>query len=89
MGFNIMKVKLVADWRLLGGLDLTDIGNGFFMIKFDSAGDRNKVINDGPWTIFNHYLTVRLWTPKFNSSNANIDKTPCSGSGSKFKCSFL
>jgi hypothetical protein len=36
-----------------------DVGNGFFMIKFDFADDRAKVFNAGPWILFYHYLAVR------------------------------
>ncbi|XP_016206041.1 uncharacterized protein LOC107646367 [Arachis ipaensis] len=28
---------------------------------------------EGPWKIFDHYLTVRLWKPEFDSMKASID----------------
>lgn len=52
-----------------------DIGNGFFMAKFDYEEDRNKVINGGPWMIFDHYLSIRSWTVTFNANTATIDST--------------
>jgi hypothetical protein len=36
-----------------------NVDNGFFMVKFDLADDRAKVINGGPWMLFEHYLTER------------------------------
>lgn len=75
LGFNVMKSRLGGVWKLAGDLDIMDVGNGFYMVMFDSDEDRNKVISGGPWMIFDHYLTVRLWTTKFNAEHAFIDKT--------------
>lgn len=33
------------------------------------------MINGGPWMIFDHYLSVRTWSAKFNVSSASIDST--------------
>jgi hypothetical protein len=52
-----------------------DVGNGFYMVKFDMEEDRAKVVNGGSWMIFDHYLTVRTWSSYFVASNAMIDKT--------------
>lgn len=51
------------------------LGHGFYMVKFDEAEDRTKVISGGPWMVFDHYLSIRLWTPEFNAKQAFIDKT--------------
>lgn len=75
LGFNIMKAKLDKFWNLIEGFEIMDLGHVFYMVKFDSEDDRSKVINGGPWMIFDHYLTIRLWTPEFNASHATIDKT--------------
>lgn len=62
LGFNIMKAKLTSIWKLMGGFEIMDIGNGYVMAKSEHEEDRNKVINGGPWMIFDHYLSVRTWT---------------------------
>lgn len=67
--------RLQKTWKPTGGIDLMDIGHGFFMVKFDLAADREKVIDGGPWMIFDHYLAVRPWVPDFVSSEVKIDKT--------------
>lgn len=51
LGFNIKKSKLTSTWKLVGSFKIMDIGNYYFMVVFDEAGDRNKVINGGPWMI--------------------------------------
>lgn len=75
LGFNVMKTRLEMLWKLNGRIDLLDIGNGYFMVKFDVEEDRSAVINGGPWMIFDHYFTVHHWTPEFNAARATINKT--------------
>ena len=75
IGYNTMKTKLENVWKLVGGIDLMDIGHAYYMVKFDGEEDKNKVRNGGPWIICDHYLAVRQWTPDFNASSAKIDKT--------------
>jgi len=43
-----------------------DVGNTFYMVKFDEEEDKNKVINVGPWRIYDHCLPISLWFPTFN-----------------------
>lgn len=66
-----------APWQdaLVASFEILDIGNGYFMVKFDNEDDQNKVIVDGPWMIFDHYLTVRTWFVDFISLQATIVKT--------------
>lgn len=47
----------------------------FYTMKFDMAEDRDKVIGEGLWMIFDHYLTVAKWSLEFVSSTAKIEKT--------------
>ena len=41
-GYTQMNSLLSALWKLNGGYDLTDVGHGFFMAKFDQENDRQK-----------------------------------------------
>ncbi|GAU49481.1 hypothetical protein TSUD_286190 [Trifolium subterraneum] len=59
--YNIMKNKLENVWKLMGGIELMDVGSAFYMVKFDGEDDKNKVINGGPWMIYDHYLASVLW----------------------------
>lgn len=36
MSYPMIKQKLKHLWRLLGGDDVMNIGNGYFLVKFDS-----------------------------------------------------
>lgn len=56
-------------------MEIVDVGHGFYMVKFDELGDREKVIGGCPWIIFDHYLAVRPWKPDFIASEIKIDST--------------
>lgn len=75
LGYNIMKEKLKKLWRLNGGFDIMDVDNGFYMVKFDMAEDREKVVSRGPWMVFDHSLAITNWSPDFASPNAKIERT--------------
>jgi|UniRef100_B9HY60 hypothetical protein len=66
-------MRLKGVWKLNGGFKLMNVDNGFFMVKFDLADDRAKIINGGPWMLFDHYLAVRNWSPEFVSSIIKIN----------------
>ena len=52
-----------------------DNGNGYYMVKFDYAADREKVMDGGPWMMFDHYLTVQEWSEEFASPTAKVENT--------------
>jgi len=52
-----------------------DNDNGFYMVKFDQATNKEKVITGGPWLIFDHCLAVSHWSPEFASPDAKVDRT--------------
>lgn len=58
IGFLTMRDRLRSVCKPVGGIDLVDIGHGFYLVKFDMEVDWEKVISGGPRMIFDHYLTV-------------------------------
>ena len=77
--FMAMRERLKRLWKPSGGFELMDLGHGFYLLKFDLEEDKSKVLDGGPWMLFDHYLSVRFWTPQFVASLAPISKTrfPC------------
>lgn len=75
IGYLAMKERLQRIWKPMAGFDVMDLGNGFFMVKFDEESDRTNVINGGPWMIYDHYLTVQCWSQDFTAPTATIDRT--------------
>ncbi|XP_057426278.1 uncharacterized protein LOC130719683 [Lotus japonicus] len=75
LGYNLMKQKLHALWKPQGAFDILDVDHGFYMVRFVSPEDREKVLQGRPWVIFNHYVAVSTWTPDFVATASAIHKT--------------
>ncbi|XP_020238357.1 uncharacterized protein LOC109817506 [Cajanus cajan] len=75
VGFLTLRDRLPALWKVQGGLELLDVSNGYFMVKFDLEADRERVMHGGPWMLFDHYLIVRPWSPEFVASATKVDST--------------
>nr|XP_025607625.1 uncharacterized protein LOC112701037 [Arachis hypogaea] len=61
-GYTALMHKLQIVWRIKGGFDLLDVGFGYFLVNFDIAADREKVILGGPWLIDEIPVKVYLAT---------------------------
>lgn len=62
-------------WKLEWGCELIDLEKGFYVARFYSAEDYNRVLEGEPWIILGHYLTVTKWKPNFRPSLAKITST--------------
>ncbi|KAE9594142.1 hypothetical protein Lalb_Chr18g0050661 [Lupinus albus] len=49
-------------------MDIMNVGYGFYMMNFDHEGDITKAVLEGPWMIYDHYLSVRSWSLDFIAS---------------------
>ena len=73
VGFLVMQDKLSKHWKLDGGFETIDLGYGYFLTKLDNEEDRTKVLEGGPWMLFDHYLSIRPWSLDFVACSAKID----------------
>ncbi|KAI7998468.1 hypothetical protein LOK49_LG10G02005 [Camellia lanceoleosa] len=67
--------KMTKIWSLQADFEALDIGNGFFIVKFDMMDDYTKVYTGGHWIAMDHYMTVRKWQQDFKSDDAEEDIT--------------
>ncbi|KAI8031372.1 Uncharacterized protein LOK49_LG01G03785 [Camellia lanceoleosa] len=70
VGFKFLVNKLKKIWGLQGDFEATNLGLGFFLVKFEMLVDCNRVYTEGPWIIMDHYLTVHRWEYDFKPSEA-------------------
>jgi hypothetical protein len=75
VGYQMLKERLQKMWKLQGGFDMMDVDQGFYMVKCNLLADREKIMSEGPWMIFDHYLAVAQWSPAFASPTAQVEKT--------------
>ncbi|KAK9996394.1 hypothetical protein SO802_021080 [Lithocarpus litseifolius] len=72
LGLNYMQSKLSQLWRPEGRMDCIDLSYGFFLVRFYSKEDLERVIKRGPWFIGDHFLSLRPWEPFFKPLTANV-----------------
>ncbi|XP_016206182.1 uncharacterized protein LOC107646513 [Arachis ipaensis] len=72
VGYAAIKRRLETMWSKT--VDVIDLSNDFYLVKFYASEDFDFALMDGPWKVYDHYLTVRLWEPNFNPLRATIDK---------------
>ncbi|KAL7225627.1 hypothetical protein ACSBR1_020899 [Camellia fascicularis] len=61
IGYKLFMTKMTKIWGLQANFEALDIGNGFFIVKFDMADDYTKVYTGGPWIVMDHYDTTVIW----------------------------
>ncbi|XP_052113885.1 uncharacterized protein LOC127744992 [Arachis duranensis] len=66
--------RLETMWGKMESLEVIDLGNDFFLVKFFSHEDLDFALTEGPWKILDHYLSIRFWTPNFNPEKDVIDR---------------
>ncbi|GAV92356.1 DUF4283 domain-containing protein, partial [Cephalotus follicularis] len=54
-----VKEVLERKWRLVGQFSIHVVGSGVFLIRFENGHARNWVLDNGPWDVWGHHLTIR------------------------------
>lgn len=62
-------------WNLSEELILMNLGNEFYLIRFQDEQNYIKILQGGPWFIGKHLLTIGHWEPKFNASTSKCLQT--------------
>ncbi|KAK8496564.1 hypothetical protein V6N12_058123 [Hibiscus sabdariffa] len=70
ISYNTFHNRIFNIWKPSFPLKVMDIENDFFLVKFSDRQDYLKVLTQGPWIIFCHYLTVEPWSTDFQPSQA-------------------
>ncbi|CAN1145751.1 hypothetical protein LINPERHAP2_LOCUS14862 [Linum perenne] len=64
--FGAVKRRLESLWAKNGNIQVSDIANSFFLVRFEHPKDYQCAAFRGPWKIYDYYISVGLWTPEFN-----------------------
>ncbi|PPS10157.1 hypothetical protein GOBAR_AA10486 [Gossypium barbadense] len=73
IGFNVLWNKITLLWNPKCPVQLMDLENNFFLVRFQDENNYNKALIGGPWVIFRRYLTVSPWSPDFSTSQSAIE----------------
>lgn len=69
-----MSNKLQSLWANHGPVNVLDMHNDFFMVRFSNERDYKHALFEGPWRILDHYLWVQRWRPLFDTSYDKVHK---------------
>ncbi|KAK2981990.1 hypothetical protein RJ640_007582 [Escallonia rubra] len=75
VGFRLLYQRMKSLWKLRGDFEAVDLGNDFYVVRFQTREDYAHVLLDGPWVILGHYLTVQKWKPQFRPHTEEITST--------------
>ncbi|CAN1162592.1 hypothetical protein LINPERHAP2_LOCUS24586 [Linum perenne] len=64
--FGAVKRRLESLWAKNGNIQVSDIANSFFLVRFENPEDYQRAAFGGPWKIYDYYFSVSRWTPDFN-----------------------
>ncbi|KAJ1389959.1 Ribonuclease H domain [Sesbania bispinosa] len=65
MSLKFLQGRLQRLWQPKERMEVIDIDNDYFLVRFTDWSDLNKVYEGVPWVIMGHYLVVQRWKPEF------------------------
>ncbi|KAJ9182323.1 hypothetical protein P3X46_006327 [Hevea brasiliensis] len=71
VGYKALCNCIQALWNP-NGMKVLELGNEFFLVRFNDVLDFHKAILDGPWTVFGNYLMVKPWTTEFDITQTEV-----------------
>ncbi|CAN1140460.1 hypothetical protein LINPERHAP2_LOCUS11874 [Linum perenne] len=60
-----MSRKLSQLWSKKGGIQVSDVGFGFYVVNFETIADYERALFGGPWMVNDHYVVIPEWIPYF------------------------
>ncbi|CAL9001793.1 unnamed protein product [Prunus brigantina] len=70
--YNFLRAQLLQHWALKGPMNLIDLENNYFIVKFLLEEDLQYVFTGGPWQIAGQYLVTQQWNPGFNLKEERV-----------------
>ncbi|CAN1336485.1 hypothetical protein LINPERPRIM_LOCUS37163 [Linum perenne] len=66
--FLTIKKRLEYLWAKAGRIQVSDMANSFFLVRFSENEDYQRATFGGPWKIYDYYISVSRWSPAFNEN---------------------
>nr|POE91644.1 hypothetical protein CFP56_18596 [Quercus suber] len=58
MGYHFLHSRITSMWKPIGRMDCVDLGNEFFLIKYQAKEDHAKVLREGLWFVENYHYKI-------------------------------
>ncbi|XP_058775627.1 uncharacterized protein LOC131649904 [Vicia villosa] len=72
IGYKALETRLKQMWVRKGVINIIDLSHDYYLVAFTHEDDKNAALADGPWFIYDHYLTVKEWSPDFHPESDAI-----------------
>jgi hypothetical protein len=59
IGYKALETRLKQMWVKKGIINIIDLGNDYYLVTFSHEFDHGTTLMNGPWFIYDHYLTVK------------------------------
>jgi hypothetical protein len=74
IGYKALETRLKQMWVKKGIINIIDLSNDYYLVTFSHETDHVAALTNGPWFIYDHYLTVKEWCPNFHPQSDTIRK---------------
>ncbi|XP_058776009.1 uncharacterized protein LOC131650313 [Vicia villosa] len=74
IGYKALESRLNQMWVKRWVISIIDWSNDYYLVAFSHDDDKKAALANGPWFIYDHYLTVKDWRPNFQSESDTIDE---------------
>ncbi|ONI26925.1 hypothetical protein PRUPE_1G055400 [Prunus persica] len=72
LAYTFLRARLLQEWELKGPMNLIDLENSYFIVKFVYEEDMKYVLTSGPWQIAGQYVVTQKWKLGFNAQEEKI-----------------
>jgi hypothetical protein len=72
IGYKALETRLKQMWVRRGVINIIDLSNDYYLVAFSHEEDQYAALVDRPWFIYDHYLTVKEWSPNFHPASDTI-----------------
>ncbi|KAJ1410052.1 hypothetical protein SESBI_22287 [Sesbania bispinosa] len=72
IGLRLLQTRLSKLWQTTSSMEVIDLENDYFLVRFGNLDDLNHVLENGPWMIMDHYLVIQKWCPEFFPFEDNL-----------------
>ncbi|KAJ1377585.1 Endonuclease/exonuclease/phosphatase superfamily [Sesbania bispinosa] len=74
MTLRYFQARLYKLWQPRARMEIIDLDNEYFIIRFEDLHDLQHVLDDGPWMLTDHYVVIQRWRPGFLPFQDNLQR---------------
>ncbi|CAN1121243.1 hypothetical protein LINPERHAP1_LOCUS5970 [Linum perenne] len=67
--YPVIRRRLESLWARAGRIQVLDLANNFYLVRFSADEDYQRALFEGTWKIYDYYFSVAKWSPEFNEED--------------------